>query len=109
MDPNKITKNKTGKSAILFGLLVVVLVAIVIYIAYNPQILEDLVYLLIIIVIAIVIILVAVYLLMAILAVPMYAAKGESYQNDMSYDIHDVKPVKETSSEDNNEDDEKEE
>ncbi|MFA6710817.1 MAG: hypothetical protein WC067_05135 [Candidatus Methanomethylophilaceae archaeon] len=100
MDPNKISKNKTGKSAILFGLLVVVLVAIVVYIAYNPKILEDLAYLLIIIVIAIVIILVAVYLLMAILAVPMYAAKGESYQNDMSYDINDVKAVKETSSED---------
>jgi len=100
MDPNKVSKNKTGKSALLFGLLVVALVAIVVYVAYNPWILKDLVYLLIVIVIAILIILVVVYLLMAILAVPIYAAKGESYQNDMSYDINDVKAVKETSSED---------
>ena len=36
---------------------------------------------------------------MVILAVPMYVAKGEEYQTDISYSIDDVESVKETSSE----------
>ena len=104
MDPNNVSKNKTGKSALLFGLLAIILIAIVVCVVYNPWILKDLAYILIVVVIAIIIILVVVYLAMVVLAVPIYAAKGESYQKDMSYDINDVKAVKETSSEDKKKD-----
>jgi hypothetical protein len=37
---------------------------------------------------------------MFVIAIPMYVKKGEQYQEGVDYSIDDVKPVKESSSED---------
>ena len=55
-------------------------------------------WILIIIGIAIAAIAAIIFVCMVVLAVPMYVAKGEEYQTGISYDLDDVKPVKETSS-----------
>jgi glucan phosphoethanolaminetransferase (alkaline phosphatase superfamily) len=77
------------------GILVIViaLIAVVAYVIMNPSILENLLYIIIIVAIALVLIAVIAALVMGLLAVPYYMAKGETHQTDTSYDIADVKPV----------------
>ncbi|MFA6805239.1 MAG: hypothetical protein WCQ23_04285 [Candidatus Methanomethylophilaceae archaeon] len=86
-------KKSTTWSGLGILALVLVLIAVVVYVALNPWILEDLLYVAIIVIVAIVIIAVIVALAMMLMAVPVYMHKGETYQNDTSYDINDVKPV----------------
>lgn len=89
----------TGKSALMMVLIVVVIAAAIAALFLIPGVLESLVWILIIIGIAIAAIAAIIFVCMVVLAVPMYVAKGEEYQTDISYDLDDVKPVKETSSE----------
>ena len=89
----------TGKSALMMVLIVAVIAAAIAALFLIPGVLESLVWILIIIGIAIAAIAAIIFVCMVVLAVPMYVAKGEEYQTDISYDLDDVKPVKETSSE----------
>jgi len=93
----------TGKSALLMTLLVVVLtvalIAIAVAFIMYPDLFESLVLTLAIVVAGIAIAMAIVYLIIAILAIPYYIVKGEEYQVDASYDLNDVKPVKEVDSE----------
>ena len=89
----------TGKSALMMVLVVAIIAAAIAALFLIPGALESLVIVLAVIVIAIVAIVAVIFLCMVVLAVPMYVAKGEEYQTDISYSIDDVESVKETSSE----------
>ncbi len=99
-------KAGTGKSAIglvLVAIGVIALIALAVWALTNPDVLSTLVTLVIVIVAVIVLIAIIIVGAMFILAIPMYAAKGEQYQDGVDYSIDDVKPVKESSSEDDKE------
>ena len=87
-----------GLPFLLLGILAII--AIAVYIILNPEILKDLLYLAIIVIIALFAIVVILFAVMMILAIPFYFLKGEQYQDGTSYDLKDVKSVKESSSED---------
>jgi len=101
-DAGPMGRNKTTGSAVGILALILVIVAIVIgftwYIWKNPEILEDLARFLIILAGLIIIIVIIAYIIIAVLAVPYYALKGESYQTGATYDLNDVKSVKEKTS-----------
>jgi len=94
-----VKRNSTLGSALILLLLVAVIVAAIVWLALNPDILDDLLHIAIVAAVIIVAAVAIVYLVMIILAVPYYAAKGERYQTDASYDLDDVKSVKEADSE----------
>ena len=91
--------NSTLGSALAILLLVAVIVVTAVYVALNPGILESLAHLALVVIVILIIAAVIIYLAVAILAVPYYAAKGEEYQTDASYDLDDVEPVREKDSE----------
>ncbi len=99
-------RKKTWPSAlmlVLLGVGVILLIALIVYALMIPGVLESILNIAVIVVIAIVAIIIIIYAVMVILAIPMYAYKGESYQKDVSYDLNDVKSVKEKNSEDDKE------
>ena len=89
----------TGKSALMMVLVVAIIAAAIAALFLIPGALESLVIVIAVIAIAIVAIVAVIFLCMVVLAVPMYVAKGEEYQTDISYSLDDVESVKETSSE----------
>lgn len=99
MDPNSIKTEKTTRSGLFLSLLLIVIVAVIGIVAWvfmtYPDVLENVAYAILIIVGAILVIAVVAWVLMAVLAIPYYIKKGETYQDDMSYDLDDVKSVKE--------------
>jgi len=101
-DSGKTGRNSTLGSALAILLLAAVIVVIAVYVAMNRSILESLAYLVLIIVVAVIIIVAIAYIVMALLALPYYAAKGETYQTGASYDLDDVEPVKEKDSREKN-------
>ncbi|MCL1978829.1 MAG: hypothetical protein FWG60_01545 [Methanomassiliicoccaceae archaeon] len=92
-------RNSTLVSALLMVLLVVAIAAIAVFLILNPAILESLVLIALVAVVVIVIVAAMIFLLATILALPYYAAKGETFQTGASYDLDDVKPVREKDSE----------
>lgn len=76
---------------------VAAIVAVIVYISLNPEILRDLAWIAMIVIVAIVAIAVILFAVMTILAIPFYFRKGEQYQEGVSYNLKDVKPVKDTS------------
>ena len=89
----------TGKSALMMVLVAAIIIAAIAALFLIPGALETTMIVIAVIGIAIVAIVAVIYIFMVILAVPMYVAKGEEYQTDISYSIDDVESVKETSSE----------
>lgn len=92
----------TGMSALAFGIFVIVSIAIISAIVYalvKYELINDLLYLILAIAAIAIIVIAGVYFLIAILAVPYYALKGEETQVGATYNLDDVKPVKETDSE----------
>ena len=94
-----VKRNSTFGSALILLLLVATIVAVIIWLALNPDILDDLLHIAIIAAVIVIAAIAIVYLVMIVLAIPYYAAKGEKYQTNASYDLDDVKSVKETDSE----------
>ena len=92
-------RESTGKSALMMVLVVAIVAAAIAALFLIPGVLESVIWVLVIIGIAIVAVVAVVFVFMVILAVPMYVAKGEEYQTDISYSIDDIESVKETSSE----------
>ncbi len=94
MDPYSVRKESTGKSGLalaLIGIVIIAVIGITAWILYsNPDILENVLYVILVIIAAIVIVIIAVWIITAVLAVPYYIAKGESYQDDASYNLDDV-------------------
>ena len=95
----EIERAGTGKSALMMVLVVAIVIAAIAALFLIPDAFENLMIVLAVIAIAIAAIVAVVFIFMVILAVPMYVAKGEEYQTDISYSIDDVESVKETSSE----------
>ncbi|MDR0888030.1 MAG: hypothetical protein LBM39_02455 [Candidatus Methanoplasma sp.] len=95
---SEIQKKSTLGSALGILALAIVIVAIIVAVALNSWIWEDLLYLAVVIIVIIVLIVVIIAIAAAVLALPYYAAKGEQYQTDASYDLDDVESVKETDS-----------
>jgi uncharacterized membrane protein len=97
-------KKDTKLSSVGILVIAIAIVAIVAAIAWAfmtyPDLLANVLYALLIIVGAIIVIAVVIAIAMMFLAVPMYAMKGEQYQDGVSYDMDDVQSVKETNSED---------
>ena len=89
----------TGKSALMMVLVAVIIIAALAALFLIPGALESVMIIIAVIAIAVLAIAAVIFLCMVVLAVPMYAAKGEEYQTGISYDLDDVKSVKETSSE----------
>jgi membrane protein implicated in regulation of membrane protease activity len=79
------------------GMLLVILglVALAVFLILNPDILLSIGYVLIVLALVIVAVAVIAILAMSLLAIPFYISRGESRQTDMSYDLSDIKPVKE--------------
>jgi len=96
---SKIEKKSTLGSALLILLLAFAIVGIAVFLILNPGILGNLIAIAIIAIIVIVVIVVIIYIAMALLALPYYVHKGETYQTGATYDLDDVKPVKEKDSE----------
>ena len=92
-------RESTGKSALMMVLVVAIVAAAIAALFLIPGVLESVIWILVIIGIAIVAVVAVVFVFMVILAVPMYVAKGEEYQTNISYSIDDIESVKETSSE----------
>ncbi len=110
MDATNTERKKTGPSALMLLVLVVavaVLIGLAVYALTFPGVLESLVTVGLVVLGVAVAVIVIVYVVMLIIAVPMYAYKGESYQKDVSYDLKGVKSVKEKSSEDDEEEEQK--
>ena len=91
-------RESTGKSALMMVLIVAIIAAAVAALFLIPGALDTVAWIIAIVLIAIVAVAVVIFVFMVILAVPMYVAKGEEYQTDISYSIDDVESVKETSS-----------
>ena len=91
---------KSGLGLLLIGIGVIALIALVVWALTNPDILAATLTLILFIVVAIIVIALIIAGLMFVLAIPMYVKKGEQYQEGVDYSIDDVKPVKESSSED---------
>ena len=103
MSGNNMRKAKTGKSALgLVGIAigVILLVIAVAYALSQPGVLETVGSAAVIIVLAIVGIAFIIGAVIALSAIPMYAYKGEQYQENVDYSLDDEKSVKESSSED---------
>jgi uncharacterized membrane protein YcjF (UPF0283 family) len=96
---DNVGKNKTAVSALILDLFAVAIVAVAIFLILNPYILKDFAYVIIAAAVLIVLAVIAIYIVIVILALPYYAAKGEAYQTDVSYDLDDVGSVKEKDSE----------
>ena len=96
-------KAKTGKSALGFvgiAIAVILLIVAVVYALSQPGVLETVATAAAVIILAVVGIVIIIGAVIALTAIPMYAYKGEQYQENVDYSLDDVKSVKESSSED---------
>jgi len=92
-------KRSVHRSALLLLFLAIAVVVMMVFVAFNLDLLGNLIAIAAIVIVAIVVIVIMTYVAMALLALPYYAAKGETYQTDVPYDLDDVKAVKEKDSE----------
>ena len=99
MDKPQVTNQRkagTGKSAVGIAVIVLMIIVIVAAIAYALMqlgVLESLVTIVAIIAVVAVALIVIGYIAMALMALPMYAYKGEQYQEGVDYSLDDVEPV----------------
>lgn len=77
-----------------FLLIIAAIVAFIAALFIFPSFLEGVVWTTIIIVAGIIILFAGIALVAMFLIIPMYVHKGVEYQTGISYDIDDVKPVK---------------
>jgi len=99
MNTGKVEKKSTLGSALIILLLVAIIAAAVIFLILNPGLIGNLLAIAVIAIIVIVAIVIIIFVVMALLALPLYVMKGETYQTDASYDLDDVRSVKEKDSE----------
>lgn len=96
-------KAGTGKSAlgmVLIAIGIIAIIAAVVWALMQPGALEAVANIAIIAILVIFGIIIIFYAVVALAAIPIYAKKGEQYQEGIDYNMDDVKPVKESSSED---------
>lgn len=91
-------RDKTWPSAIMFLLLaigIIILIGVIVYALTQPGVFETTLKIILIAIAAIVALVIIGYAIIALISIPMYAMKGESYQTDVSYDLEQIEPVKE--------------
>ncbi|MBE6514355.1 MAG: hypothetical protein II933_07085 [Candidatus Methanomethylophilaceae archaeon] len=96
-------KAGTGKSAlglVLVAVGIIAIIAAVVWALMQPGVLEEVVNIAVIAILVIFGIVIIIYAVVALAAIPVYAMKGEQYQEGIDYNMDDVQPVKESSSED---------
>lgn len=96
VDATNLKKAGTGRSALgLIGLvvLIVAVIAVAAWALMQPGVLENVLIVVGLVLLAIVIIAIAVYAVIALSAIPLYAMKGEQYQENVDYSIEDIDPV----------------
>ena len=93
MDPNQVERKSTVVSGIVLILLFVLIIAAAVALAMNPDLLENIAYVILMIFLVIAAIVVIILVFAGILAIPMYMKKGTEVQTNMSYDLDDVKEV----------------
>jgi hypothetical protein len=96
-------KAGTGKSAlglVLIAIGIIAIIAAVVWVLMQPGALETLANVAIVAILVIFGIIIIFYAVVALAAIPLYAMKGEQYQEGIDYSMDDVQPVKESSSED---------
>ena len=80
-------------SAVALGVMAALLVVLVALFFIYPDLLVSIIWIVLIIIVALVVIGLLIALIAAVIAVPVYAAKGEQVQKGASYSLDDVKPV----------------
>ena len=103
MAGDNMKKAKTGKSAWGFVGIAIGVILLIVAVAYalsQPGVLETVATAAAVIILAVVGIVIIIGAVIALTAIPMYAYKGEQYQENVDYSLDDVKSVKESSSED---------
>ena len=96
-------KAGTGKSAlglVLIAIGIIAIIAAVVWVLMQPGALETLANVAVVAILVIFGIIIIFYAVVALAAIPIYAMKGEQYQEGIDYSMDDVQPVKESSSED---------
>ncbi len=96
----KASTTKSGLGLLLLAVGIIALIGLIVWAMTVPGVLEATMTLIVFIVIALIVIALVIVGLTFILAVPMYIKKGEEYQEGVDYSLSDVKPVRESSSED---------
>lgn len=89
-------KAGTAKSGLCLIAIAAVIIVVIIAAAWalsQPGVLENVLYVVAIAVVAIVVIAIVAYAAYALLAIPMYMYKGEQYQENVDYNLDDVKAV----------------
>lgn len=89
-------KAKTGKSAVglvVIAIMIVIIIAAITYVLMQPGVLESVISIVTIVAVVAVALVIIGYVAMAIMAIPMYAYKGEQYQEGVDYNLDDVKSV----------------
>lgn len=107
-DPYSYKKGKSGPKSLLGLILVFVIIAAVIAaiacaFAFFPQQMGNIVTAIVVVIFAILLGIALIWFVLSIVVGIKKVAEGEVYQDKMSYDLDDVKAVKETSSEDKKE------
>ena len=96
MEATNERKSSTARSAVAIILVAVLVVAIgvALYYAFTvPGIMESVTNILAIAGVVILAVIGIIALLAAVLAVPMYAYKGERYQENVNYNLDDIQPA----------------
>ena len=93
MDPNQVERKSTAVSGLILILLLALIIAAAVALFMNPDLLENVAYVILMIFLVIAAIVVIILVFAGILVIPMYMAKGTEVQTNMSYDLDDVKEV----------------
>ena len=91
MDPNQVERKSTAVSGLILILLLALIIAAAVALFMNPDLLENIAYVILMIFLVIAAIVVIILVFAGILAIPMYMKKGVEVQTNMSYSLDDVK------------------
>ena len=96
MTTDNLRRAGTGKSALGLLLVVVGVIAVAVaacYVLSMPGMMDSVINILVTVLLALCAIAVLIYVIMAVLALPMYAYKGEVYQENVDYTLDEIKTV----------------
>ena len=93
MDPSQVERKSTVLSGIILLVLFVLIIVASVALFMNPDLLENIAYVIMMVVLVIAAIAVIILVFAGVLAIPMYMKKGTEVQTNMSYSLDDVKEV----------------
>ena len=89
----RVSTTKSAVGILAIAILAIVIVAAIAYALTNPDVLESTLTVIFIVAVVLVAAMTVIYLVIGLLAIPMYAYKGETFQTGMDYDLDDVQSV----------------